>query len=209
MDFKRIPVTIFAALLLFALAPGALHASIGTFSDWAGYSYSTGPYIDSLNRSFPGTVKPHGYALGIDFWGGSGILQIGFTFGFHSIYQYDKSINAVKVGDQWISNPSQTHRFKLNYQVFYPMLGFRLFLWRNLFVGALVGYHLVFSRPKVDGTSYSQYGDDGICTMVLTGYDFEISRDVFLGLNLRIIMLYRAKHMNTSYVPALTVSFRI
>ncbi len=203
---KKNPILLFVlTIILFTTTDSKAITELNFF---AGYNYSSGPYINDLNNFFPESVDPHGYSLGFEFWFG-GEIELGFIMGLIDVYRFNNTLSVIESGDKWIEDSGESHEFSLNYRFVPLMFGLKFRLIDEFYLGGSAGYQLALSKPEIDNEVYSQYGDDGLISMVMMGYEFEIAEELFLGLNFRAYFGFSREFVNVSYSPTLVFSYRL
>lgn len=184
---KKIQAVLFTSLLFFAA--GALHADDVFIGLTSGYAFSDHGYINDL----PPETSRHGFAAGIDFWGGNRI-QLGFDLNFLNVYRY---------------NGSDTAYNDVNLYMMQFMFLFRLRLVRGFYIGGGTGYQIALVKPKISGTEAPEIGDDGLVALFLTGYDFRVTRNIYISPGFRIAWGFEQHHVFTSYMPVVSVLYKI
>ena len=160
----------------------AREASLGFM---AGYAWSDYGYIDDLADSGGDPINQNGYSMGLELWAG-GLIQMGFLMNLMNPYRDNNSSDGAD---------NSFYTFQL-------MFGFRAKIVKGFFFGGAMGYELGLVCPEDRA-----YGDDGLVAMLLTGYEFRVTRKVIVSPGFRVLWAFEQKHVFTSFIPAISVAY--
>jgi|GEM_PF-2779112 len=179
-------------LLFYLLVTGmlvntsSLMAEEASLGFMGGYAWSDYGYIDDLAGNGADPINQNGYVFGLELWTG-GLIQMGFFMNIMNPYRDNNSSDG---------EDNSFYTFQL-------MFGFRAKIAAGFFFGGAMGYQLGLVFPE-DRT----YGDDSVVAMLLTGYEFKVTRKITVSPGFRVLWAFEQKHVFTSFIPAISVAYK-